>query len=49
MGPQNILPNALSHIVLAPPASENTPPGGDVGMLNALVVETSWLSSVAHG
>ena len=31
--PQNILPDALSRIVLAPPASGNDPsPGGDVGM-----------------
>ena len=34
--------------MLAPPASGNAPsPGGDVGTINTLVLEPSWLSSVA--
>ena len=44
------LPDALSYIVLAPPAYGNDPsPGGNVGTVNTLVLEPSWLSSVAYG
>ena len=46
---QNILPDALSYIVLAYSASGNdSSPGGDVGIINTLGLEPSWLSSVAH-
>ena len=40
---------ALLRIVLTPPASKNDhSPGGYVGMINTLVLEYGWLSSVAH-
>ena len=42
LGPQNILPDIVLFIILAPLASGNAPsPGGDVGMLNTLVLQPS--------
>ena len=42
-----MLSDALSRIVLAPPASgNNSSPGGNIGSIYSLVLELSWPSSV---